>query len=258
VTAATSLSGSDVRSRIEAAALELFEQQGYTATTIEAISQAAGVERRTFFLHFPSKDAVVFLHHEELTVRVAAFLDSDPEAPAIPQMCQAVRMVFADYVEVDPEIAMRRYRIVKEVPELRAREIAWVQRYRVLFGRYLHAQLDSRPNGALEAEAMAGSFAAIHNHMLRRWLKGELSEQPMRDLDEALTWLSQSFDVVTRGGTPRRLVVAVFDEGTDPRVVAEHVERAAAGSAAEHPSPLGATEPSRATGRRRGRPARKA
>jgi AcrR family transcriptional regulator len=225
----------DARTRIEAAALDLFEQQGYAATTIEAIATSAGVARRTFFLHFPSKDAVVFLHHEELSTRVAAFLDASVDTPAVPTMCEAVRMVFAHYVE-EPEIALRRYRLVKDVPELRAREIAWVQRYRVLFARFLHSRLDERPHGPLEAETMAGSFAAVHNHMLRRWLKDDLGPDPMAEFDEALVWLSQSFDTALRGGAPRRLVVAVFDEGTDPREIAAQVE-AAALAGADVPSP---------------------
>jgi AcrR family transcriptional regulator len=225
----------DARARIEAAALDLFEQQGYAATTVEAIATAAGVARRTFFLHFPSKDAVVFLHHEELSARVAALLDSSTESPAVPAMCEAVRMVFAHYVD-EPEIALRRYHLVKDVPELRAREIAWVQRYRVLFARFLHSRLDERPHGPLEAETMAGSFAAVHNHMLRRWLKDDLGPDPMAEFDEALVWLSQSFDTALRGGAPRRLVVAVFDEGTDPREIAAQVE-AAALAGADVPSP---------------------
>ena len=218
----------DARTRIEAAALDLFEQQGYAATTVEAIASAAGVARRTFFLHFPSKDAVVFLHHEELSSRVAAYLEANADSAAVPAMCQAVRMVFGHYVE-EPEIALRRYRIVKDVPELRAREIAWVQRYRVLFARYLHGRLDDRPFGGLEAEAMAGSFAAVHNHMLRRWLKDDLGPDPMGEFDTALAWLSSSFDTATRGGAPRRLVVAVFDEGTDPREILALVEQATSG-----------------------------
>ena len=235
-------SGGDPRIRIEAAALDLFEQHGYAATTVEAIAQAAGVARRTFFLHFPAKDAVVFLHHEELSERVAALLAERSDAPPVPSLCEAVRLVFAHYVE-DPDISMRRYRIVKDVPELRSREIAWVERYRVQFARYLHSRVDDRPNGALEAEAMAGAFVAIHNHMLRRWLRGELGADPMRAFDDALAWLATSFDTASRGEAPRRLVVAMFDEGTDPRVIAAEVERAAAA-------------PTRPTGPRRRRPRR--
>jgi AcrR family transcriptional regulator len=37
------------------AALELFQQQGYAATTIDEIATAAGTTRVTFYAHFPSR-----------------------------------------------------------------------------------------------------------------------------------------------------------------------------------------------------------
>jgi AcrR family transcriptional regulator len=36
-------------------ALELFEEKGYVATTIDDIAAAAGTTRTTFYMHFPSK-----------------------------------------------------------------------------------------------------------------------------------------------------------------------------------------------------------
>ncbi len=45
--------------RIFEAALKLFTTQGYEATTIESITNAAGVAKGTFFVHFPSKEAVL-------------------------------------------------------------------------------------------------------------------------------------------------------------------------------------------------------
>lgn len=47
-----------VKDRIFHAAMELFEQQGYENTSVEQITQKAGVSKGTFFTHFPSKDAV--------------------------------------------------------------------------------------------------------------------------------------------------------------------------------------------------------
>jgi AcrR family transcriptional regulator len=45
--------------RIFEAALDLFMQQGYAATTVEQITKAAGVAKGTFFTHFASKEAIL-------------------------------------------------------------------------------------------------------------------------------------------------------------------------------------------------------
>jgi AcrR family transcriptional regulator len=50
---------------IQSAALQLFDEQGYEATTVEQIAAAANVSRATFFNYFAGKDA--------------ALLDQDPE-----------------------------------------------------------------------------------------------------------------------------------------------------------------------------------
>jgi hypothetical protein len=41
------------------------------------------------------------------------------------------------------------------------------------------------PRTALRAELMAASVVAAHNHVLRRWLRGE-SQGPTRELDDAM------------------------------------------------------------------------
>jgi AcrR family transcriptional regulator len=49
----------DTRRRLFAAAVRLFEKNGYEGTTVDAIVRAAGVAKGTFFIHFATKDAVV-------------------------------------------------------------------------------------------------------------------------------------------------------------------------------------------------------
>jgi AcrR family transcriptional regulator len=48
------------RRGIRDAAMALFEKQGFEATTVDQIADAAGVSRATIFNYFPSKEAVVF------------------------------------------------------------------------------------------------------------------------------------------------------------------------------------------------------
>src|ERR687893_2815726 len=48
------------REQIVEAAMRLFSERGYHATTIADIAEAAEIAPRTFFSYFPSKEAVVF------------------------------------------------------------------------------------------------------------------------------------------------------------------------------------------------------
>ena len=48
------------RSRLQAAALELYVKQGYEQTTVEGIARAVGLTERTFFRHFADKREVLF------------------------------------------------------------------------------------------------------------------------------------------------------------------------------------------------------
>src|SRR5271154_561564 len=53
-------SGADARRRLQQAALELFREHGYEATTTAEIAARAGVTERTFFRHFPDKREALF------------------------------------------------------------------------------------------------------------------------------------------------------------------------------------------------------
>ena len=67
------------------------------------------------------------------------------------------------------------------------REIASVQRYVRLFAQHVHGWLDQDADGPLRAELVASSIVIAHNHVLRRWLRGEEDEQATRAaLDRAL------------------------------------------------------------------------
>lgn len=70
------------RREIFDAAMRLFEARGFDAVTLEEICGAADVARATFFLHFPSKSALLHEKGRELATQLAAHL-AEPHGSAV-------------------------------------------------------------------------------------------------------------------------------------------------------------------------------
>ncbi|GAA0415148.1 TetR family transcriptional regulator [Streptomyces luteireticuli] len=179
-----------MRRKLAAAAMELFATKGYEATTVDEIAAAAGVARRTFFRHFRSKEEAIFPDHDDTLVRAAAVLDAAPahENP-LDTICRGIKEVMRMYA-ASPAVSVERYRLTREVPTLREREIASVARYERLFTRYLLVHFEEgthHDDDPLLAEVAASAVVTAHNHVLRRWLRaggeGDLEAQ----LDHAFT-----------------------------------------------------------------------
>lgn len=66
------------RDRLIAAALELCDQQGFEATTVDQISDAADISPCTFNRYFATKEDVVLAPIEDMIVAMAASLDAQP------------------------------------------------------------------------------------------------------------------------------------------------------------------------------------
>lgn len=95
------------RTTLAAAALELFEEKGFVATTIEDITERADVARRTFFRYFPTKEAVLFPDASEYEDRLLATLDALEPPFTMGRLLDA----FADgatSIEDDVELQRRR------------------------------------------------------------------------------------------------------------------------------------------------------
>jgi AcrR family transcriptional regulator len=60
------------------AAVELFSEQGFAATTVPQITKRAGLTTRTFFRHFADKREVLF-GHEDAPAQARAFLAQAPQ-----------------------------------------------------------------------------------------------------------------------------------------------------------------------------------
>lgn len=195
------------RTGVVAAALELFQSQGFDQTSVEQIAKAAGVSRSTFFRQFGGKEDVVFADHEVLLTGLRAFLAEGHPDPW-EAVCQATQQVF-DYFVHDPDLARLRYQIVRQVPALREREIVTVFRYERLFDEYLRSALPGID--PLDAVGFAAIVTAVHNHVLRQLLRGTKRIAPSV-LQSALDDARRRYGVFpdAANDAPDDMVVAVF------------------------------------------------
>lgn len=195
------------RTAVVAVALDLFDRHGFEATSVEQIATAAGSSRSTFFRQFGGKDDVVFADHAVLLDLVREYLSQPHENPW-QAVCAAATLVF-EHFAADPELARRRYRVVRQVPALREREIVTVFRYERLFDEYLRRALPGLD--PLDAVAFAAEVTAVHNHVLRQLLRGT-EPVPVERLGAALGDALRRFGVHPDGGADGedQLVVAVF------------------------------------------------
>jgi AcrR family transcriptional regulator len=68
-----------VRDRLVVAAVDLFTEQGYDATTVAQIAERAGTTKSTFFRYFPDKRELLVAGQETLSRLLAAGIAEAPE-----------------------------------------------------------------------------------------------------------------------------------------------------------------------------------
>jgi AcrR family transcriptional regulator len=68
------------RERLVLAAVDLFTEQGYDATTVAQIAERAGVTKSTFFRHFPDKREILVAGQQTLSQLLTEGIAGAPEA----------------------------------------------------------------------------------------------------------------------------------------------------------------------------------
>ena len=218
-----------VRAALAVAALDLFAAQGFEATTVDQISEAAGVGRRTFFRYFRSKEDVVFPDHDERLAQVVERLEATGgEEPPLAAVVRSARLVLDGYLS-EPEISLKRFRLTRQVSSLRDKEITSTDRYQRVFARFLqrrYAEGGDPAEAGLRASVAAGAVVSAHNHVLREWLKSGCERDAPANLDEALARVRHALESSWDGAEPDEVVVGVVRTGASPETVLRQVRDA--------------------------------
>ena len=153
------------RMALARAALRLFEERGYDATTIDDIAAAANVSRRTFFRYFKSKDEVFIVDPEgKLAAMHIALAEGPPDEPTLDALRRGAMAMTEAYW--DPEYSRTVIALMDKEPSMMAAAMAYQVRWADALAHELAVDmgvdehLDPRPR-ILEHTAIAMMRSAV-------------------------------------------------------------------------------------------------
>ena len=181
------------REQIVEAAMRLFAERGYHATTIADIAEAAEIAPRTFFSYFPSKEAVVF-HDVDRTLDTLAeaLRERLPGESVFDALRRWVETIFEERV-AEKEEAVLRKRLCSEDEGLANFQGGVLARIHELLLEAIAADLGEPPEALRPRLVAAAAMAALTS------LEGSHDEKAEQPKDEAFGVLDDAL-VFLRGG----------------------------------------------------------
>lgn len=145
----------DAKQRMVAAALALFAERGFEATTASDIADRAGVTERTFFRHFTDKREVLFDGAAALDhAAYDAILTAPAHASALDAALAGVTAA-GGLLEERRDHAVRRSRVIAGNPSLQERELLKLASMTQSLARAL------RERGTTETESTLAAHSAV-------------------------------------------------------------------------------------------------
>lgn len=107
------------RETIRREAFRLIEENGYAATTVEQIAEAAEVSPSTFFRYFPSKESVLLTDDLDSAL-LGALAAQPPDLSPSQALRRAYEVTMANMTTEQREFEDARQRLMFSIPELKA------------------------------------------------------------------------------------------------------------------------------------------
>lgn len=140
----------NAKERLVRAALDLFTEQGYDATTVAEIADRAGLTKTTFFRHFADKKEVLFAGQAVHTTLLAeAIAEAPVSATPLEAAAAALDALTATFTADRRDIAAKLRPLIAANPELQERAV------------YKNAKLTESMAAALQARGTPEPTAAL-------------------------------------------------------------------------------------------------
>lgn len=147
------------RLAIRREAFRLFEQNGYSNTTVDQIAEAAEVSPRTFYRYFGVKEAVL-LSDDQIPPIIAAFVAAPRDLSLVGAYQYAVAKVFGALTQEQRDDAVSGQQIMYDIPEARGLIYDAYVRLIGLIADALETRLEE-PTDEVERRVIAGAIVGV-------------------------------------------------------------------------------------------------
>lgn len=182
------------RQEIKEAAMKLFRKNGFSATTVDEIADAARVGRRTFFRYFPTKEDL-FFHTQALEAAIAQRrrLARGAGEDDVAYVMRMLSAVMAHQLEgIRAEHLLDFHRLTHEEPLLQARSWMLIERIRDALAEHLVGQHASQAE-KLRARLLAVSCVMVVDVGNSLWIHSGRKGSPERLYARGAELIRQGF-----------------------------------------------------------------
>jgi AcrR family transcriptional regulator len=174
------------KAAIQEHAVRLFRTQGYEATTVEQIAEAAEVSPSTVFRYFPTKEDLVISDDYD-PVLIAAFKAQPPGLAPIAVLRNALRVTFDEMPASELAVQRERIMLVLSVPALWGASLDnLTDSMRILVD--MVAAREGRTSDDLKVRTFSGAVLGVMLEVMFRWSKDPEMDM-YAELDRALAHL---------------------------------------------------------------------
>jgi AcrR family transcriptional regulator len=171
------------KAAIQLEAVRLFKEEGYSATTVEQVAEAAEVAPSTVFRYFATKQDLVFSQDYDLPF-AEVFQTQAPDLTPIPAVRRAIRSILNDIPEQELALQRERFVLILSEPELWGASLGNISRTMQLMGEEVAKRAGRDPRDPA-VRAYTGAVFGVMLQVSMDW-----ANDPEMDfastLDEAL------------------------------------------------------------------------
>ncbi|MEE1804556.1 TetR family transcriptional regulator [Streptomyces sp. JV176] len=159
-------------------AIELMQRHGYESVSVDAIVEAAGIGRTTFFRYFGTKPGVIWCAFDETIVWLEAELRAAPaeaDGDADAGVMGAVRAAVVSSTRsavFSSDVWLERFHILDTSPSLYIGAYEHWERWKRVIAEYLARHAGGSPGDALPMAA-AGACQGVFIAELRDWINSD-------------------------------------------------------------------------------------